>query len=94
MSGVMAIGFVTVLLGLACWVWLAMATRRGHGWTRIAGTVLLGIYSIVALFVLFGTRHDPGPQIATVVVWALGLATVIPLWSQQARDFFYAWRKR
>ena len=94
MSGVMAIGFVTVLLGLACWVWLAMATRRGHGWTRIAGTVLLGIYSIVALIVLFGTRHDPGPQFATVVVWALGLATVIPLWSQQARDFFHTWRKR
>jgi hypothetical protein len=28
------------------------------------------------------------------VVWAIGVATVIPLWSQQARDFCYAWRKR
>ena len=94
MAGAMAIALVADVLGLACWVWLAMATRRGNGWTRIAGTVLLGIYSIVALIVLFGTRHDPGPQIATVVVWALGLATVIPLWSQQARDFFHTWRKR
>ena len=94
MSGVMVIGFVAILLGLACWVWIAMATRRGNGWTRMAGTVLLGSYSIVAMIVLFGTRHDPGPQLTTIVVWALGVATVIPLWSQQARDFFYTWRKR
>jgi serine/threonine protein kinase len=93
MSGVMVIGFVAGLLGLACWVWLAMATRRGKGWTRIAGTVLLGIYSIAALLVLFGTHRDPGPQFTTILVWALGLAAVIPLWSQQARNFFYTWRK-
>ena len=94
MSGLMVIAFVADLLGLACWVWLAMATRRGHGWTRIAGTVLLGIYSIVALLVLFRTRQDPGPQFTTALVWALGLTTVIPLWSQQAREFFFTWRKR
>jgi hypothetical protein len=94
MSGVMVIGFVAGLLGLACWVWLAMATRRGKGWTRVAGTVLLGIYSIAALLVLFGTHRDPGPQFTTILVWALGLAAVIPLWSQQARNFFYTWRKR
>ena len=75
-------------------VWLAVATRRGHGWTRVAGTVLLGIYSICALVVVFGTHYDAGPQFTTVVVWAIGVATVIPLWSQQARDFCYAWRKR
>ena len=46
------------------------------------------------LLVLFGTHHDPGAQFTTLVVWALGVAAVIPLWSQQARDFFHAWRKR
>jgi serine/threonine protein kinase len=94
MAGATAIGLVAGLLGLACWVWLAMAARRGNGWTRIAGVVLLGIYSICTLLVLFGTHHDPGPQFTTFVVWALGVAAVIPLWSQQARDFCYAWRKR
>ena len=30
-----------------------------------------------------------------MLVWAIGVAAVIPLWSQQARDFFaYTWRKR
>jgi serine/threonine kinase PknH len=94
MAGTMAIALLADLLGLACWVWLAMATRRGNGWTRIAGAVLLGIYSVCTLLVLFGTHRDPGPQLTTLVVWALGVATVFPLFSQQARDFFYAWRKR
>ncbi|HEY7278566.1 MAG TPA: protein kinase [Trebonia sp.] len=94
MAGAVAIGFVADLLGLACWAWLAVAARRGNGWTRIAGAVLLGIYSICTLIVVFGTKRDPGTQFTTLVVWALGVATVIPLFSQQARDFFYAWRKR
>jgi serine/threonine protein kinase len=91
MAGAMVIALVADVLGLACWAWLAMATRRGHGWTRIAGTVLLAIYSVCALLVLLGTHNDPAPQFTTVVVWALGVAAVIPLWSQQARDFFRAW---
>ena len=94
MAGAMTIGLVAAVLGLACWAWLAVATRRGNGWTRVAGTALLAVYSICTLIVVFGTHRDPGPQFTTVLVWAIGVATVIPLWSQQARDFFYAWRKR
>jgi hypothetical protein len=94
MAGAMVIGSTAALLGLACWVWLAMATRRGRGWPRIAGTVLLAIYSVCTLIVVLGTHRDPGPQFATVLVWAFGVAALIPLWSQQARDFCYTWRKR
>jgi serine/threonine kinase PknH len=94
MAGAMTIGLVAGLIGLVCWAWLAVATRRGNGWTRVAGTALLAIYSICTLIVVFGSHRDPGPQFTTVLVWAIGVATVIPLWSQQARDFFYAWRKR
>jgi len=94
MAGAISTGFVADLLGLACWAWLAVAARRGNGWTRIAGAVLLGIYSICTLIVVFGTKRDPGAVLTTLVVWALGVATVIPLFSQQAREFFYNWRKR
>jgi hypothetical protein len=94
MAGSIAIGLVADILGLACWAWLAVAARRGNGWTRTAGAVLLVIYSVCTLFVVFGTHHDPGPQFTTVLVWVVGVATVIPLWSQQTRDFFLAWRKR
>jgi hypothetical protein len=93
MAGVMAIVLAADVLGLACWAWLAVAARRGNGWTRIAGTVLLAVYSVVALLVGFDTKNDPGAEFTTLLVWALGVATVVPLWSQQAREFFYTWRK-
>ena len=55
--------------------------------------MLLGIYSICTLLVVFKTRNDSNVEFTTIVVWALGLAAVIPLWSQQAREFFDTWRK-
>jgi serine/threonine protein kinase len=93
LAGLMVILLVADILGLACWAWLAVATRRGHGWTRIGGTVLLAVYSIATLFVLSRTENDLDVEFTTVVVWALGVAAVIPLWSQQAGEFFAAWRK-
>ena len=93
LAGLIVILLVADVLGLACWAWLAVATRRGHGWTRIGGTVLLAVYSIVALFVVFRTENDLDVVFTTLVVWAVGVAAVIPLWSQQATEFFAAWRK-
>ena len=94
MAGAMTVAVVADLLGLACWVVIAIACRRGRGWTRIAGTVLLGVYTVVTLLVVLGTHNDPGARFMTVLVWALGLAAVIPLWTQQARAFFDTWRRR
>ena len=33
-------------------------------------------------------------DVRVLVVWVLGIAAALPLWSQQARQFFYAWRKQ
>jgi hypothetical protein len=70
---------------------LAVACRRGRGWTRVTGTALLGVYTIVMLFVLVGTHNDPGARFFTLLAWILGVAAVIPLWTRQARDFFATW---
>jgi hypothetical protein len=94
MAGTMVIAVVAALIGLVCWAVLAIASRRGRGWTRIAGTVLIGIYTIVLLLVLVNTHNDPGADYTSLLVWVFGLAAAIPLWSHRARDFFYAWRKR
>jgi hypothetical protein len=95
MVGVMAVLLVADLLGLACWACLAVAARRGHGWTRVAGAVLLAIYSFATLLVVFHAQNDASVEFTTLVVWAIGVATVIPLWwSQQAREFFSTWRKQ
>jgi serine/threonine protein kinase len=94
MVGAMALALLADFLGFACWIWLAAAARRGRGWTRTAGVVLLGLYSVITLIVVFGTKRDPSAEFATIAVWALGLASMIPLWTTQAGEFFLAWRKR
>jgi hypothetical protein len=93
MAGVAAIAFLADILGLVCWIIIAVFCRRGRGWTRVAGTVLFGLYTVVMLLVLLRTHNDPGARFTTLLVWALGVAAAIPLWTQQARDFFVAWRK-
>jgi hypothetical protein len=87
MAGLMALAVFADLLGIACWIVLAIACRRGRGWTRAAGTVLLGVYTVVLLLVLEGTHNG----FFNLVVWALGVAAVTLLWTQQARDFFATW---
>jgi hypothetical protein len=93
-AGVMAFAVIADLLGLICWVVIAVACRRGRGWTRIAGTVLLGLYTVIMLVVLARTHNDPGARFTTLVTWALGVAAAIPLWTRTARAFFSTWRKR
>jgi hypothetical protein len=91
---VMALSAVAALLGLIGWAWTAVAARRGRGWTRRAGTVLLVAYSICALIVLTRSDNAPGVLFTTVLVWVIGVATVVPLWTRQASEFFAAWRRR
>ncbi len=82
------------LIGLAWWVVLAVACRRGRGWARVAAAVLLGIYTIIMLLVLGRTHGDPGARFTTLATWLLGLGATIPLFTAQAREFFQAWRGR
>jgi len=81
-------------IGIVCWLVIAAACRRGHSWTRIAGTVLLVLDTATLLTVLLATHNDPGVKTASLLVWIIGLAAVIPLWGRQASNFFLAWRKR
>jgi hypothetical protein len=92
MAGHLSLAILAELIGIVAWIWLATASRRGHGWTSIAGTVLAGLYSIIALTVLLATHNDPAAKVFTLIVWAVALAAVFLLWSRQAREFFAAWR--
>jgi hypothetical protein len=92
-AGIAAIAIFADVIGLICWVVLAVACRRGRGWTRVAGTVLLVLYTIIMALVLARTHNDPGARFTTLVTWMLGVAAVIPLWTSSAREFFYKWRK-
>jgi hypothetical protein len=81
------------LIGVVCWLVIAAACRRGRGWTRPVGTLLLGLDTAGLLIVLLGTHNDPGVHAITVIIWIIGLAATIPLWGRQARDFFAYYRR-
>jgi len=93
MAGSAAVGICTDFLGLICWLLLAMAVRRGHSWPRVAGTVLLAIYTVIGLIIVLQDKGEPSFVFTTILVWIMGVAAAVPLLSQQARGFFAAWRR-
>jgi len=81
------------VIGVSLWLTLAAAAKKGRGWTRVAGSVLFGIDTLV----LIGTIGRPGIQaIKTIhlLIWLVGLTTVVMLWQRQANQFFAAHRRR
>jgi hypothetical protein len=81
------------VIGATLWLTLAVAANRGHGWTRVVGTVLFGIDTLVFI----ATIGRPGiSAIKTIhtLIWLVGLVTVVMLWQRQASQFFAARRRR
>jgi hypothetical protein len=88
---VAGIAAAEVLIGggvvVALWLWLAFASKQGHGWARTVGTVLFGIDTF-ALFITLGQAGIGATKGISVVVWLIGLAAVISLWQRSAANFF------
>ena len=85
-----AIGLFIVsgLLGAGLWIWVAQMCKAGRNWARIVGTVL---FAIDTISVFAGAATVPGggaTRIYSIVVWLIGLATVILLWQRASSDYF------
>jgi len=81
------------VIGVSLWLSLAVAANRGQGWTRVVGTVLFGIDTLVFI----GTIGRPGINAVKTIhtlIWLVGLVTVVMLWQRQASQFFAARRRR
>lgn len=82
------------VIGVVCWIVLAMSARRGHGWTRVAATVLLAIHTVGMLSDMVLLKGEVGVKTTSAVIWGIGLAAVIMLWSGEAGAFFRSWGRR
>jgi hypothetical protein len=86
-----AVASVEVLIGggavIALWLWLAFASKQGRPWARTVGTVLFGVDTL-ALLVTLGSPGIGGTKGISVVIWLIGLVTVIMLWRRQSSEFF------
>ena len=86
-----AVASVEVLVGggavVALWLWLAFASKQGRPWARTVGTVLFGVDTL-ALLLTLGTPGIGGTKGIGVVIWLIGLVTVILLWRRQSSEYF------
>ena len=96
-NGAAAAGDVVTIIGsLICiglWLWLAAACKRGHGWARIVGTVLFGINTL-GYIVTLARPGIPAIKSVHLLIWLIGLVTVIQLFRRQSSEFFAATRRR
>jgi hypothetical protein len=81
------------VIGVSLWLTLAVAANRGQGWTRVVGTVLFGIDTLVFI----ATIGRPGINAVKTIhtlIWLVGLVTIVMLWQRQASQFFAARHRR
>lgn len=75
------------LIGVGLWIWMAFMTKAGKNWARITGTVFFGIFTILLLVSVGGAAGGLG-LIPDLILWLVGLGTVILLWRKDSSAFF------
>jgi hypothetical protein len=68
-------------------MWMARANKAGKNWARITGTVFFGIDTL-DLLGLFAQRPAALSVVFALVIWLIGLGTVIMLWRRESTAFF------
>jgi eukaryotic-like serine/threonine-protein kinase len=92
-AGGVVVTIVGSLICIGLWLWLAAACKRGHGWARIVGTVLFGINTL-GYIVTLARPGIPAIKSVHLLIWLIGLVTVIQLFRRQSGEFFAATRRR
>jgi hypothetical protein len=88
---VIAITFAVIigLLGIALWLLMAWANKRGRNWARIVASVLFGLDTVL-LLVSLAQPHAVEGLLLAVLTWLAGLGAIFFLWQRSSSDFFQA----
>lgn len=78
---------VGALITIGLWLWMAWANGRGRSWARIVAAVLFGINSLDLLISFFAVGA-PADLIVDVVIWLVGLAAIVLLFSKESGPFY------
>ncbi|HTT53138.1 MAG TPA: hypothetical protein VMH35_17215 [Streptosporangiaceae bacterium] len=78
---------VGALIAVGLWLWMARANGRGRGWARVVAAVLFGINTL-DLIVSFAAVRDVADLIGGVVIWLIGLAAIVLLFSRESAPFY------
>ncbi len=77
-------------IGAGLWLWLAWANGRGYHWARPA---FVAFFCVLTIVPIFGAGEDALPYtwadvIAATVLWLVGLAAVLLIFSETASPYY------
>ncbi|HTZ27553.1 MAG TPA: hypothetical protein VMC83_26385 [Streptosporangiaceae bacterium] len=80
-------GSLAGLIGVAAFIWIALACMAGKNWARITGTVFCAL-GILGAFIGLDAGRSPATVIIGFVVTGIGLVSVCMLWLRSSNAFF------
>jgi hypothetical protein len=78
---------IGAVIAIALWFWMARANGRGLPWARTTSAVFFGLSTLALLFSIV-TIHAAASLIVGVIIWLVGLAAIILLYSKQSGPFY------
>ena len=77
-------------LAIGLWLWLAWANGQGQDWARLVSAACFGLLTFSVMYAL--SRHAaavaPATMIAAAAVWAIGLASVVLIFTPAACRYY------
>jgi hypothetical protein len=78
---------IGALIAIGLWLWMAWANSRGQNWARVLSAVFFGV-STFDLFISFFVVRATATMIVGFLIWLVGLAAIVLLFSQESAPFF------
>ena len=80
---------VSLVLGTALWVWMAIMNDKGKKWARIVATVFFGIAVLSAITTLMGSTPTPTlSKVLSVVNLLVGLGAIILMYRPESSRYY------
>ena len=90
-----ATGFITAMIGIGLWIWMAWKNGQGRGWARVVATVL-GAFTVVsgplslAMMGMMGTQMPPTSVVFIAINLVLAIVILVLLWRKESSAFYAA----
>lgn len=75
------------VIAIGLWLWMAWANGKGHNWARVLSAVLFGINTLSLLASFFLVR-GAAALIIGLVIWLVGLAAIVLIFSRDSGPFY------
>jgi hypothetical protein len=77
-------------VAIALWLWMAWANGRGEDWARMISGACFGLLTLNVLGSLsqHAASYAPASMIAAAVVWAIGLVSVVLIFTPAASRYY------